>query len=133
MRPRIAIGGFPHGTNIFAATRNVNTGICGFIEAGQAASWDLAPTIWAAASPSAHVTEDAYERIAARIIDAVRGAGHLDAVRMDPHGAMVREHLDDGEGEILARKRGGADGAVSARLSGGGFPRLRAASIRPAR
>ena len=49
--------------------------------------------------------QDAYERIAGRIIDAVRGAGALDAVYIDLHGAMVCEHLDDGEGEILARLR----------------------------
>ena len=129
--PSIAIGGFLHETNTFApskagydkfeqgggwpplsegealfpATRNVNIGLCGFIEAGRAAGWDLIPTLWAAASPSAHVTEDAYERIGGRIIDVVRGAGHLDAVYIDVHGAMVCEHLDDGEGEILARLR----------------------------
>ena len=31
--------------------------------------------------------------------------GRLDAVYLDLHGAMVTEHLDDGEGEILARVR----------------------------
>jgi len=131
MPPRIAIGGFLHETNtfapskagydkfeqgggwppltegeaLFAATRNVNIGLSGFIEAGEAAGWDLVPTLWAAASPSAHVTEDAYERIAGRVVDMVRSAGHLDAVYIDLHGAMVCEHLDDGEGEILARLR----------------------------
>ena len=33
------------------------------------------PTIWAAASPSAHVRADAYERIAARIVDGIKAAG----------------------------------------------------------
>ncbi len=129
--PRIAIGGFLHETNTFAPTkadydafvlgggwpalaecnavfdtaRDVNIGLCGFIEAGQAAGWELIPTIWAAASPSAHVTEDAYERIAGRIVDAIKAAGSLDGVYLDLHGAMVAEHLDDGEGEILARIR----------------------------
>ena len=28
-----------------------------------------------------------------------------DAVYLDLHGAMVAEHLDDGEGELLARVR----------------------------
>ncbi len=32
-------------------------------------------------------------------------AGAIDAVHLDLHGAMVTEHLDDGEGEILARVR----------------------------
>ena len=30
-------------------------------------------------------------------------AGTIDAVYLDLHGAMVSEHFDDGEGELLAR------------------------------
>ena len=32
-------------------------------------------------------------------------AGSVDGVYLDLHGAMVTEHLDDGEGELLARVR----------------------------
>src|SRR5262245_66294064 len=32
-------------------------------------------------------------------------AGPVDGVYLDLHGAMVTEHFDDGEGEILARVR----------------------------
>src|SRR5258707_3793162 len=39
------------------------------------------------------------------MIDGIASAGRLDAVYLDLHGAMVTEHLDDGEGEILARVR----------------------------
>jgi microcystin degradation protein MlrC len=38
------------------------------------------------------------------IVDGIRDA-RPDAVYLDLHGAMVTEHLDDGEGEILARVR----------------------------
>jgi microcystin degradation protein MlrC len=129
---RIAVGGFLHETNTFAPTkagyadfvhgggwpamtqradllktmRNINVGLAGFVEAAEAQGWELVPTIFAAASPSAHVTEDAYERIAGVMVDGIRNAGPLDAVYLDLHGAMVTEHLDDGEGEILARVRG---------------------------
>ena len=64
----------------------------------------LVPTAWAAAEPSAHVTEDAFERIATMIVEGIRDA-RPDAVYLDLHGAMVTEHLDDGEGELLARVR----------------------------
>ena len=50
--------------------------------------------IWAGASPSAHVTRDAYERIAGEIVDAAR-AGGFDAIYLDLQGARVAEHLDD--------------------------------------
>ena len=131
---RIAVGGFLHETNTFAPTkatyddfvhgggwpamtrgaevlkaiRNINVGLAGFIEDAEERGWDLAPTLFAAASPCAHVTEDAYERIAGEIVEGITkaaGAGPLDAVYLDLHGAMVTEHRDDGEGEILARVR----------------------------
>jgi microcystin degradation protein MlrC len=128
---RIAVGGFLHETNTFAPTkatyqdfvhgggwpamaqgddvlkimRNINVGLSGFIEAAEARGWELVPTISCGASPSAHVTKDAYERIVAAMIEGIKAAGPLDAVYLDLHGAMVTEHLDDGEGEILARVR----------------------------
>jgi microcystin degradation protein MlrC len=128
---RIAVGGFLHETNTFAPTkatyedfvhgggwppmsqgakllekmRNINVGMAGFVPAAEAEGWELVPTIWCAASPSAHVTKDAYERVAEVIVDGIKGAGSIDGVHLDLHGAMVTEHLDDGEGEILARVR----------------------------
>src|SRR3982751_6477153 len=129
--PRIAVGGFLHETNTFAPTkatysdfvhgggwpamtqgvdvlntmRGINVGLAGFIESAEARHWTLVPTIACAASPSAHVTEDAFERIVTVMLDGIATAGALDAVYLDLHGAMVTEHLDDGEGEILARVR----------------------------
>jgi microcystin degradation protein MlrC len=128
---RIAVGGFLHETNTFAPTkavyeafvqgggwppmsqgseliekmRGINVGMAGFVPAAEALRWDLVPTIWCAASPSAHVTKDAYERVVAVMVDGIRAAGAIDGVYLDLHGAMVAEHLDDGEGEILARVR----------------------------
>jgi microcystin degradation protein MlrC len=129
--PRVAIGGFLHETNTFAPSpatfadfdggsgygpirrgaqifddlAHVNAAIAGAIRVGRAQGWDLVPTLWCAASPSAHVTRDAFERITSELIDRIAGAGPLDGVFLDLHGAMVCEHLDDGEGEILARLR----------------------------
>ena len=56
---------------------------------------------WASASPSAHVTRDAFERIAGEMVGRLGAAGPVDGVYLDLHGAMVAEH-DDGEGELLA-------------------------------
>ena len=125
---RIAVGGFLHETNTFAPTkatyadfcgatlmcrgpdlprvmRGINVGMAGFVEAAAARGWELAPTLWCAASPSAHVTEDAFERVTEEIVAGIANAGAIDAVYLDLHGAMVTEHLDDGEGEILRRVR----------------------------
>jgi microcystin degradation protein MlrC len=128
---RIAIGGFQHETNTFApskatfeqflrgggwpplqrgsslpaAVAGINIPIAGFIAAMKGSRHTLVPTTWAAASPSAHVTEDAFERIAGMIVSDLTAAMPVDAVYLDLHGAMVTEHLDDGEGELLSRVR----------------------------
>ena len=141
---RIAIGGFQHETNTFApskatfedfarasgwpgltrgaaifdAVKGINLPIAGFIEAARGLGHDLLPLTWAATEPSAHVTEDAFERIAGQILEGLAGLDGLDAVYLDLHGAMVTEHLEDGEGELLARVRAavGADLPVVASL-----------------
>ena len=56
------------------------------------------------------------ERIVKVMVDGIAAAGPLDAVYLDLHGAMVTEHLDDGEGEILrARARGDRQGPAAGR------------------
>ncbi|KVD42734.1 M81 family metallopeptidase [Burkholderia ubonensis] len=125
----ILIAGFQHETNTFApskatyenfehggaypsmsrgtdllALREVNIPTGGFIRVAEAAGHTLVPIIWAGACPSAHVTRDAFECIAGEIVEAAR-TFNFDAVYLDLHGAMVAEHVDDGEGELLARVR----------------------------
>src|SRR5699024_9722725 len=110
---RVAIGGFLHETNTFAPTkadydafmhgggrasiddaasvltpmRGINAGQAGFIAVADANGWDIVPTIACAASPSAHVTEEAFERITATMVDRIKAAGPLDGVYLDLHGA----------------------------------------------
>jgi microcystin degradation protein MlrC len=128
---RIAIGGLHHETNTFAPLKatyeeflqgggwpgiqrgeaffktfpGMNLPISGGIEVLAGHGHSLVPLVWAAATPSAHVTRDAYERIVGTFLDDLRAAGSLDGVFLDLHGAMVTEHLDDGEGELLRRVR----------------------------
>lgn len=130
----IFIAGFQHETNTFAPSKadwaafqrgesfpplrrgppvvsayaGKNIPIGGFIDAAREAGWSLTASVWAGATPSAHVTEDAFERIAGAIVeDLVQAlaAGAVDAVYLDLHGAAVAEHLEDPEGELLARVR----------------------------
>ena len=128
---RIAIGGFQHETNTFAPSlatlddfradgpwpglttgpglpdrmRGINISIAGFIDEAERAGHRLLPTTWGATSPSSYVTEHAYEHIAGLILDGLRAAQPFDAVYLCLHGAMVAEHLQDGEGELLRRVR----------------------------
>jgi microcystin degradation protein MlrC len=101
-------GGWPtiqHGESLFEAVAGANIPVQGAIDALRARGHALVPLTWAAASPSAQVTEDAFERIVGDLIARLRAAGRVDGVYLDLHGAMVCAHVDDGEGEILRRVR----------------------------
>ena len=82
-----------------------NIPAAGAIQALRALGHRLVGTAWGAASPSAHVTADAFERILREMIQRLKGALPVDGVYLDLHGAMVVETCDDGEGEILRRVR----------------------------
>lgn len=130
----ILIGGFQHETNTFAPSRAdwpafnrgdgfpayargaemlarmepLNFGIGGFMAVAREIGWQVVPSVWAGATPSAHVTDDAFERIASELLEDARQAlarGQLDAVFLDLHGAAVTERFEDAEGELLARLR----------------------------
>jgi microcystin degradation protein MlrC len=128
---RVAIGGFQHETNtfapsradyaafeagggwpgvqygepIFAAVEGANIPAAGAIQTLRSLGHTLAGTAWAAASPSAHVTADAFERIAGELVKRLSALLPVDGVYLDLHGAMVAETYDDGEGELLRRVR----------------------------
>ena len=127
----IAVGGFQHETNTFAPSKadytafeqgggwppltfgdaiaprlsGANIPAAGAFDALHAAGHRTIGLAWGAASPSAQVTRDAFERIVGEMLARLQQAGAVDGVYLDLHGAMVTEHLDDGEGEILARVR----------------------------
>jgi len=145
---RVAVGGFQHETNTFAPSRagleafsrggawppfargeamlaglkNANLPATGAIEDLRTAGFAIAPLAWAAASPSAHVTDEAFETIVGTLLaelrDQLDAAGTLAGVYLDLHGAMVTVSYDDGEGELLRRVRAmvGADVPIVASL-----------------
>jgi microcystin degradation protein MlrC len=83
----------------------INLPAAGFVQEGRSLRHELLPLAWCSAQPSGRVTQDAFERIAAMLVDDLRACGNLDAVYLDLHGAMVAEHLDDADGELLRRVR----------------------------
>lgn len=101
-------GGWPHlcsGTDIYNNVDGMNLPVAGFIQAGIETGFELEPLTWAAATPSAHVTEHAYEQIAGMILQGLGNLQTPDGVYLDLHGAMVTTHREDGEGELLSRIR----------------------------
>jgi hypothetical protein len=136
--PRIAVGGLNHETNSFAPqpatferfeeadgwpplsrgdavlanTAGLNLAIAGFAAAA-APRHELVPLTWANACPSGPVTRDAFERLAGMLVDDLARAMPVDGLFLDLHGAMVAEHLEDGEGELLRRLREAPPGCRS--------------------
>lgn len=101
-------GGWPgvqYGEPVFGAVEGANIPAAGAIQALRAQGHTLVATAWGAASPSAHVTTDAFERIVSGLISHLKKQLPVDGVYLDLHGAMVTEAHDDGEGEILRRVR----------------------------
>ena len=103
---KIAVGGMQHETNTFAPTRadldafvkgggwptiqygaplfeavaGANLPVAGAIDALQAAGHQVVPLAWAAASPSAHVTRDAFETIIGELVKRLQTALPVDGV-----------------------------------------------------
>ena len=127
---RIAVGGFMHETNTFVPSRTtwddfrrggpwpvvtegdailstfgtVNLAIAHFMNVARQAGHVMVPLAWACALPAGHVTDDAFERMAGKLVEGARRA-RPDAVFLELHGAMVTESHDDGERELLRRMR----------------------------
>src|SRR5204863_412413 len=132
---RIAVGGFQHETNTFApqratwadferadawpgfvrgpelidAVEGFNIPIAGAVKTLQELGHDLVPLCWCSAPPSSYVERDAYETVAGAMLEdlaaEISARGSLDGIYLDLHGAMVAEHHEDGEGELLRRIR----------------------------
>jgi microcystin degradation protein MlrC len=128
---RIAVGGFQHETNTFAPQQatwddflradawppllhgpeliasvdGFNVPVSGAVRRLGELGHDIVPLAWASAPPASYVTKDAYERMWSLFEPDLRKLGTFDAIYLDLHGAMVAEHIEDGEGELLRRIR----------------------------
>ncbi len=128
---RIAVGGFQHETNTFASARSgygdfltaggwpgltrgsdmpislsgANIPVSGALQRLAGLGCEIVPLLWAAAPPSSYVTQDAFERIVDELSELLAAALPFDGVYLDLHGAMVPEHIEDGDGEVLRRVR----------------------------
>lgn len=124
-RRRIVIAMMMHETNTFSPVptplssfrplegeaavqefQDTNTQLGGFLHVAQEMGAEIVLPLAAGAHPSGQVERAAYEEMCAAIVAAIRGG--CDAVFLALHGAMVAEHVDDGEGELLRRIRAAA-------------------------
>ena len=127
-RRKIVIASMMHETNTFspvptpleafrplsgeaaiAEFKHTNTQLGGFLDVAQRMGAEIVLPLAANAHPSGYVERRAYEDMCDAIVDGIRGG--CDVAFLALHGAMVAEHADDGEGELLRRIR-----AVAPRL-----------------
>jgi microcystin degradation protein MlrC len=121
-RRKIVVASMMHETNTFSPVptplasfrplceaeaveefRDTNTQLGGFLQVAQEIGAEIVVPIAAGAHPSGYVETRAYEDICDAIVGAIRNG--CDAAFLALHGAMVAEHADDGEGELLRRIR----------------------------
>jgi microcystin degradation protein MlrC len=94
-----------YGGEVLEVYRGTATCVGGMIDGADARGLTLLPSLAAAASPAGRVSRAFFEDATARICADLRAAGRLDGVLLDLHGAMVAEHVDDGEGTLLRAVR----------------------------
>ncbi|MCL4187147.1 MAG: M81 family metallopeptidase [Rhodobacteraceae bacterium] len=66
---------------------------------------EAVPLMAAHAMAAGPLTRDCFEALAGELAARLAAAGPVDGLLLALHGALVTEHLDDGDGEILARMR----------------------------
>ncbi len=127
-RRRIVVAMMMHETNTFSPVptplaafrplagdaavqefKDTNTQLGGFLHVAHEIDAEVVLPLAAGAHPSGYVEKAAYEDMCDAIVGAIRNG--CDAAFLALHGAMVAEHVDDGEGELLRRIR-----AVAPRL-----------------
>jgi microcystin degradation protein MlrC len=97
------------GEAAIAEFKDTNTQLGGFLDVATRTGAEIVLPLAAGAHPSGYVERRAYEDMCDAIVGGIRGG--CDAAFLALHGAMVAEHVDDGEGELLRRIR-----AVAPRL-----------------
>ena len=121
---RIATGCIGHETNTFSPVPttidsfsrmvgdeipknfgNTSTVTGGIIDAADELKVELVPLLWSFATPSRKVEQDAYDALKSEFLNLLSGAGEIDGVVLDLHGAMVTEDIEDAEADLISGVR----------------------------
>ena len=127
MRKRVAIGGIWHETNTFATGRTgladfrryqyaegaalieryrgTGTELGGMISAARAHAFELLPTVFAAAVPSATIARSALDAICETMQARLASQGPVDGMLLVLHGAAAGEGIDDADAHVLEKIR----------------------------
>lgn len=118
---RILVGGIVQESNTFSPARStmdnfrdhvfvtgdemrelkISNEINGFCQAADDEHVDYVPLLFGQAVSSGIFTDKAFQELKETVIERIRGQLSFDGVFFALHGAMVAEHCDDVEGELL--------------------------------
>lgn len=76
-----------------------------WLRRAQEEGWEVIESLHTFAEPAGITTRSAYEYMRDRILADLEAAGHVDAVLMFLHGAMVADGYDDCEADLVTRMR----------------------------
>ncbi|SFU34215.1 Microcystin degradation protein MlrC, contains DUF1485 domain [Methylobacterium sp. 174MFSha1.1] len=74
-------------------------------ELGEAAGYEVVESLAAFAPPGGPTRQDVWEGLRDRILADLKAAGPVDIALFNLHGAMIADHQDDCEGELVAAAR----------------------------
>lgn len=72
----------------------------------EALGWEVVESLAAIAEPAGLTVAETYDRLKAEILGDLTAAGGADIILLQLHGAMVAEHVEDCEGDLLQALRG---------------------------
>jgi len=94
------------GEELVAEFATSNATLGGYLEAGEAdPDVEVVPLLFFRIMPMNAITEEAFETMLDRLLEALEQQGPWDAVLLAIHGAAVAEHHRDADGEIMRRVR----------------------------
>jgi len=110
--------GYRSGRKVLDFFRGSNTAVGGFMVGCETHGFELVPTIFANAHPSAPTPRAIFDEIVEDMRSRMEAIDGIDGVILDLHGAMVAEGIDDAEGHILnaVRELVGPDIPIIAQL-----------------
>lgn len=92
------------GSQAILERGQANTELAGFLDTGQAHSWNIQHVLSAAAGPSGKVRRRTFDWLCDPIISSLE-QDPKDGILLGLHGAMDLDFCEDGEGELLRRIR----------------------------
>jgi microcystin degradation protein MlrC len=93
------------GDEVFDHFRGTRTPVGGLMDGCERHGFELIPTVFASATPSGKITDEAFDALLGEILDGIRDAGPINGVALHLHGAGVSESHDDIEGHVLSEVR----------------------------